>query len=46
MPETQDRYNKMGIDPRYDTPEQFAAWLDRESAQWAKVIREAGIKPD
>jgi tripartite-type tricarboxylate transporter receptor subunit TctC len=46
MPETQKRWVDMGIDRAENTPEQFAAWLSRESDQWAVLIRTVGIKPD
>ena len=29
-----------------DTPEEFAAFIRSENAKWAKVIRDANIKPD
>jgi tripartite-type tricarboxylate transporter receptor subunit TctC len=29
-----------------DTPEEFAAFVRAENEKWAKVIREAGIRPD
>ena len=45
-PEAQDRWMKMGIDAVDNTPEQFSAWLARESEQWAKLIRDTGIKAE
>jgi tripartite-type tricarboxylate transporter receptor subunit TctC len=44
--EAQDRWQKMGIDQPDQTPEEFAAWLARESDGWAKLIRDANIKPE
>ena len=44
--EMQERWAQMGIDRVDSTPEQFAAWLARESNQWALLIRSLGIKPD
>ena len=44
--EMQERWAQMGIDRIDSTPEQFAAWLARESNQWALLIRSLGIKPD
>ncbi len=29
-----------------NTPEEFSAWVKKQSAQWAKVIREGRIQPD
>ena len=38
-PEVQERWTQMGIDRVEQTPEQFAAWLARESDKWALLIR-------
>ena len=46
MPEMKERWTHMGIDRVENTPEQFAAWLARESDQWALLIRTVGIKPE
>ena len=46
QPEAQARWLSMGIDQPDQTPEEFAAWLARESDSWAKLIRDAGIKPE
>jgi tripartite-type tricarboxylate transporter receptor subunit TctC len=45
-PELQERWTQMGIDRVEQSPEQFAAWLARESDQWAILIRTVGIKPE
>ena len=44
--DAQDRWQKMGIDQPDQTPEEFAAWLARESDAWAKLIRDASIKAE
>ena len=36
----------LGADPVGGTPEQFAAEIRSESAKWAKVIKDAGVKVD
>ena len=46
MPEMKDRWTQMGIDRVENTPDQYAAWLRRESDQWAVLIRTVGIKPE
>ena len=46
MPELAQRWTQMGIDRVDNTPEQFAAWLARESDQWAVLIRTVGIKAE
>jgi tripartite-type tricarboxylate transporter receptor subunit TctC len=45
-PEIQARWEKMGLDPVDNTPEQFAAWIARETVDAAALIRSAGIKAD
>jgi len=37
-------FEKQGIEPAGNTPADFAAFIREESAKWAKVVREAGIK--
>lgn len=44
--EMQEQFAKMGIDRMEESPEQFAAWLTRESDQWAALIKAAGIKAE
>jgi tripartite-type tricarboxylate transporter receptor subunit TctC len=45
-PEVQEKLKTYGMSPAPGTPEQFAALLQFESARYAKVVREAGIKAD
>ncbi len=40
------RLEGMGTLPAGSTPEEFAAFIDTESAKWGKVIREAKVKLD
>ena len=35
-----------GIEPWTNTPEQFTAFIRSEAVRYAKVIRDAGIKPE
>src|SRR6266436_5532322 len=44
--EIQEKLKTYGMSPAPGTPEQFAALLQSESARYAKVVREAGIKAD
>jgi tripartite-type tricarboxylate transporter receptor subunit TctC len=44
--EMQEQFARMGIDGTTDTPEQFAAWLARESDRWSILIKSAGIKAE
>jgi tripartite-type tricarboxylate transporter receptor subunit TctC len=39
------RLTAAGIEPRPTTPEQFAAYIRSERVRFAKVIKDAGIKP-
>ncbi len=43
-PDLRDRLQSEGAIPVGNTPEQFAAFIQRELARWAKVIQNAGIK--
>jgi tripartite-type tricarboxylate transporter receptor subunit TctC len=43
-PELRARLLDQGADPVGNTPEQYTAFIEREIAKWAKVIRAAGIK--
>jgi tripartite-type tricarboxylate transporter receptor subunit TctC len=43
-PEVRDRIIALGAEPVGNTPEEFGAFIKREMAVWAKIIREVGIK--
>jgi len=44
-PDFVERMTAQGVDVVNRKPEEFAALIKRETAQWAKVIKAAGIKP-
>ncbi len=44
--EIQEKLKTYGMSPVPGTPEQFGAFLQSETARYAKVVREAGIKAD
>ncbi len=44
--EIREKLKTYGMSPAPGTPEQFGALLQSESARYAKVVREAGIKAD
>ena len=46
MPDTRSKLMTQGADPGGNTPEQFAAMLQAEMAQWGKVVKAANIKVD
>jgi tripartite-type tricarboxylate transporter receptor subunit TctC len=45
-PDIRDRLAGEGAEPSTGTPEQFAAFIRAEIAQWTKVIKTAGIVPE
>jgi len=42
--DVQDRLASAGADPAPGSPQDYAAFLDRESKKWAEVIKTSGIK--
>jgi tripartite-type tricarboxylate transporter receptor subunit TctC len=44
MPDVHKRLDELGLDLIGGSPEEFAAVIKAETPQWAKVIREAGIR--
>lgn len=44
--EVREKFKTYGMSPAPGTPEQFGEFLKSESARYAKVVREAGIKAD
>jgi tripartite-type tricarboxylate transporter receptor subunit TctC len=44
--EMQDTLIKQGADPVGNSPKEFTAFIKSETAKYAKVIREAGIKAE
>jgi tripartite-type tricarboxylate transporter receptor subunit TctC len=45
-PEVRDKLAGEGAEPMTNTPEQFAAFIKSEIAQWVKVVREAKISAE
>lgn len=46
LPETRTKIGEQGADIVTSTPEQFAAYIRGETAKWARLIREVGVKPE
>jgi tripartite-type tricarboxylate transporter receptor subunit TctC len=46
LPELRKKLDQLGLEPIGNTPAEFAAAIKSEISQWAKVIKEAGIKQD
>jgi tripartite-type tricarboxylate transporter receptor subunit TctC len=44
--EIRSRMSALGADPSGTTPEEFARFIRDDQAKWAKLMREAGIKPE
>ena len=44
QPELREKYGLIGLDVVGDAPEAFAAIIRNDTAKWAKVIKDAGIK--
>jgi tripartite-type tricarboxylate transporter receptor subunit TctC len=45
LPDVRKRFEDLGIEVIGNTPAEFAAVIQSETPQWAKVIRDAGVKP-
>ena len=46
LPEVRDKLLGMGLEPLANSPEQYAQFLQSETAKWGKLIREAKISAD
>ena len=44
--EVREKLFAQGVEPVGSTPQEFAAFLNAETAQWAKVIKATGLKPE
>lgn len=45
-PDVRFRMIAVGADPSGNTPDEFARFIRDDQAKWAKLMREAGIKPE
>ncbi len=46
QPDTRARFAQLGMEGVGNSPAEFSAVIKTDLARWAKVIKEAGIKPD
>jgi tripartite-type tricarboxylate transporter receptor subunit TctC len=46
IPDLRDRFQATGLEPIGGTPAMLAARLEKDSAKWAAVIRDLGIKEE
>ena len=44
MPEVRKKFDELGLEPIGNTPAEFIAIIKKETPEWAKVIKDAGIK--
>jgi tripartite-type tricarboxylate transporter receptor subunit TctC len=44
MPEIRKKFDELGLEPVGNTPAEFAAIIKKETPEWAKLIKDAGIK--
>ena len=44
MPDLREKFGQIGLDVVSDPPDAFAAIIRTDTAKWAKVIKDAGIK--
>jgi tripartite-type tricarboxylate transporter receptor subunit TctC len=45
-PDVKERLAQAGVEPLHSAPEQFASFIRTETTRYARVIRNAGIKPE
>jgi tripartite-type tricarboxylate transporter receptor subunit TctC len=46
LPDVQERLNAIGLDPESMSQADFADYIKREMAKWARVLEATGIKPN
>ncbi|HTG08809.1 MAG TPA: tripartite tricarboxylate transporter substrate-binding protein [Bradyrhizobium sp.] len=44
MSEVRKKFDEVGLEPVGNTPAEFTAIIKKETPEWAKVIKDAGIK--
>ncbi len=44
MPQVRRKFDELGLEPVGNTPAEFAAIIKKETPEWAKIIKDAGIK--
>ena len=46
LPDIREKMKGLGAEVVGNSPAEFAAFMDKESAKWGRVVREANIKPE
>jgi Tripartite tricarboxylate transporter family receptor len=44
IPAVRNKFDELGLEPVGNTPAEFAATIRKETPEWAKVIKDAGIR--
>jgi len=44
LPEVRKKFDELGLEPVGNTPAEFAAVIKKETPEWAKLIKDAGIR--
>ena len=44
--DVRERFSNLAVEPRTNSPEEFRALIQSDLNRWAKVVRDAGIKPE
>jgi len=44
IPEIRRKFDELGLEPVGNTPDEFLAIIRKETPEWAKLIKDAGIK--
>ena len=44
--DVKQRLLELGVDLRPNSPEDFADYIKKEVASWAKLVKDAGIEPE
>ncbi|MGH8618024.1 MAG: tripartite tricarboxylate transporter substrate binding protein [Burkholderiales bacterium] len=45
-PDVREKFSQQGAEPETNTPAEYERFIKAEITKWAKVVREAGIKPE
>ena len=46
LPDVQKRFMEQGLEPQSSTPDEFLAFMRRETEKWQKIANRAGVSPE